>query len=140
MMFLRDFYCTTCKAVAEDVQATGSVLCVDLHCATCNKATQHEPVCNGGRGSRYRFNDFPDPRADPGFYRGQVTARPPKADERNLSTGQEKPLEHCHGGVIHESDKYDDSNARGERRDKVQHGEDRRAGKTPLVFDQKKET
>jgi hypothetical protein len=136
-MFLRDFYCTICGARTEDVQAAASVVSMDLPCADCGKETPHEPVCNGGIRCRYRFNDFPDPRTNPDFYRGQVKARAPKAHEHDLDTEKEKPLEHCHGGVIHESDKYDDDNARGERREEIQYDTNRQLGKTPAVFDQK---
>lgn len=127
-MVLRDLVCSKCGAVTLDVYVDEMP-----HLAKCDKCrvvTVHNDRCNGGMGTRFRINDFPD---DPAFYRGQVTCEAPTAEV--AATGE--TVTHLHSNKPM-GEKYKDADRRGERRDRKYHATDRKRGKLPLVFDQKR--
>ena len=125
--FLRDFACSVCGSVREDVLADARELTPPLECERCGAVTEHVAVCNGGMGSRFRFADFPD---DPRFYRGQVEVLPPSAmaDGKTVCGLDGKPM----------ASKFSDPEKRAERRERQYWETDHKRGLTTQTFDQGK--
>lgn len=132
-MVLKDFYCPECNHCMEEF-ADGGQTRFAATCPNCGEQVIFESRCNGGLGKRYRFCDWPD---DPEFFRGQVKASSCEMYQEN-EDGTERPVEHMHGGVIHEREKYKDGSDRREtKRDELKHDTRRKRGTLPMVFDQK---
>jgi len=128
-MVIKDFYCTTCEMVTEDIQVeSADISALSIFCEGCKEETAHRTLCNGGIKSRWRENDFPD---DPSFYRGQCShecsIRPldGKGEVRDLKTGELM------------ADKINNSDKKAERMQRRYFKTDKKRGKLPLTFDQK---
>ena len=127
MAVIRDYYCVHCGTVLPDlVEATREIR---RRCEKCGRDRTFLPVCNGGCGSRFRHNDFPD---DPLFYWGQ-TSSAVTAHETDPKTGQDTAAatHHTDGAVIHEADRFI-GDGKAERRDRYHHKLLTRAGKNRL--------
>ena len=135
MPALRDFYCTNCGHVVEDYY-TESLLerSVSLVCDDCGQEALHEPLCNGGLKSRWRFADWP---TDPEFYRGQV-----KAGDVTATNSKGEPIKEYTSGSrkigkpIHDKPRYHNgSDERETRRDQLKHDTRRKRGTLPITCD-----
>jgi predicted Fe-S protein YdhL (DUF1289 family) len=126
-MILRDVYCSGCGHTAQDVEMQLGDETVRDKCSFCCQITTLRIVCNGGLRSRYRYNDW---SSDPSFYEGQTSSRitAHSVDER----GNESPMEHMGGGVIHDGINKDGK--RDERRDKIRHKIKSRSGKNKIYM------
>jgi len=135
MPALRDFFCTNCNNVVEDYY-TESLLerSISLVCNECGKEALHEPLCNGGLKSRYRFADWP---TDPEFYRGQVKALGVSSETSNGEPLRKYSSETKETGeVLHNNERYKNGGDRREtRRDQLKHETRRQRGTLPIVCD-----
>jgi len=123
-MICRDFFCSKCGSVTEDVLVNNSSVTVHhLECDECTCKTKHCAVCNGGTKTRYRFADMP---TDHRFWRDYV-----KCGKTEAYTVDDNGAEHRvpmrGGGFVGDQEIFSDD-AREEKRARIHHKNDKKKG------------